>query len=756
MLKKSWLCGKRCQDRFEGKNIVAKKEKRSRKNKKESLSPRKEERITEGTHKKAGLYFIPILVILTITILIPDLLFSRNKVKKDSNLNVLLITIDTLRADRVGYCGYDIETPNLDSLAYEGARFMNAVCQVPLTLPSHASILTGLNPTYHQIKSNGPYYLEEDFTSLAEILKNNNYLTSAFIGAYVLDSEFGLNQGFDFYDDIFITPDYLVKHEPQRLAEDVYNSVDRWFEENHDKRFFVWVHYYDPHYPYTPPPPFDVNYKTRPYEGEIAYTDIYVGNLIDLLKEKEIYDKTLIIAVGDHGEDLFDHEEPTHGIFLYDTTLKVPLIIHCPEIIPKGVKVNSQVRAIDIFPTILDLLKINIPEYCQGVSLVPLMEGRRVKELNESYAETYYPLISYGWSELKSIRTNKWKYIKAPKPELYDLENDPEEKSNLFQKNSRVVSKLGNRFERFEKKISSGRKPSTRELSQEDREKLRALGYVGGTLPADISQKKRPDPKDKIPILERIRRGKLAVEAGELEEGKRILKEILKQDPENSMIHHSLGEIYQKNGEWDKAIEEFKEIIKINPAEIDSYHMLAKSYYGNGMIEESIKASEAALNLHPKHLKSLLFLVSVYKSLKNIKKSLGYLERAVKVDSANLDLRLEYAQTLTFSKEFGKAIKEYEYLVTKMPDNPMLYNNLGIIHYAQRDFEKSIDYLLKEMELHSNPNSYFILGLASGELQRYAEAVKYLEKYLISVPAEDISLREKAEQALSFFKTKIR
>jgi len=337
---------------------------------------------------------------------------------------------------------------------------------------------------------------------------------------------------------------------------------------------------------------------------------------------------------------------------------------------------------------------------------------------------------------LKSIRTNKWKYVKAPRPELYDLENDPEEKNNLFQKNSRVVSKLRNRFERFEKKISSGRKPSTRELSQEDREKLRALGYVGGTLPADISQKKRPDPKDKIPILERIRQGKLAVEVGELEEGKKILKEILKQDPENSMIHHALGEIYQKNGEWDKAIEEFKEIVKINPAEIDSYHMLAKSYYGNGMIEESIKASEAALNLHPKHLKSLLFLVSVYKSLKNIKKSLGYLERAVKVDSANLDLRLEYAQTLTFSKEFGKAIKEYEYLVTKMPDNPMLYNNLGIIHYAQGDFEKSIDYLLKEMELHSNPNSYFILGLASGELQKYAEAVKYLEKYLISVPAE--------------------
>ncbi|UCC39772.1 MAG: sulfatase-like hydrolase/transferase [Candidatus Aminicenantes bacterium] len=705
------------------------------------------------SQKKSILFLIPFLIILGNTLLFSSFFTPDDKVKKNPDLNVLLITIDTIRADRVGYSGYDIETPNLDLLAYEGARFMNAVCQVPLTLPSHASIFTGTNPNYHQLKGNGPYYLGENFTTLAEIMKAKGFSTSAFVGSYILDSEYGLNQGFDFYDDDFVTPDYSVK---ERLAEDVYNSAAEWLEKNHEKKFFVWVHYFDPHDPYTPPPPFDINYKSRPYEGEIAYTDIYVGKLINLLKEREIYNKTLVIIVGDHGEDLFDHMEPTHGIFLYDTALKVPLIFHSPGAIPGGKKIDNQVRTIDIFPTILDILKIDIPEYCQGASLIPLMRDKKIKAIEESYAETYYPSISYGWSALKSIRTNKWKYIQAPKSELYNLENDPEEKNNLFKENKKIAVGLRDRLKKLEKRISSGLKPSIRELTPEDQEKLRALGYVSGRLPSDIKEKERPDPKDKILLLEHISKGKQALKGGRLDEGEKILIEIMKQDPENAMIHHSLGEIYQKKGEWDKAIKEFQEIIKINPADIDTYYMLAKSYYGKGMIEEAIKTSEAALNMNPKHLKSLLFLASLYKSLNEIDQSLNYLEKAVNVVPSKLEMRLEYAQKLTFAKKHEKAIKEYEYILNKMPDNPMPYNNLGIIYYYKKDFEKAIRYLSKELELHSNPSSYFLLGLASGELQRYVEAVKYLEKYLTSAPAKDISLRKKAEQALAFFKSKIK
>jgi arylsulfatase A-like enzyme/Tfp pilus assembly protein PilF len=724
--------------------------------KKDNYSNDKEKNVTRKKYKKSKRSLIHLLVVLGIIFLFPASLVPFNKVKKSPGLNVLLVTIDTLRADRVGYCGYDIETPNLDSLAYGGTRFMNALCQVPLTLPSHVSIFTGTYPPYHQIKSNGPYYLADDFTTLTEVLKAHDYLTSAFVAAYVLDSEFGLGQGFDFYDDEFTTPDYLVKHEPQRLAEEVYNSVGKWLEENHEKKFFTWVHYYDPHFPYTPPSPFAEKYKTRPYEGEIAYTDIYVGKLISLLKEKEIYDQTLIVIVGDHGEDLFDHLEPTHGIFLYDTTLKVPLIFHSPQIIPGGRQINEQVRTIDIFPSILDILKINIPKYCQGVSLIPLMEGKKTKGTEESYAETYYPLLSYGWSELKSIRTSELKYIQAPEPELYDLKNDPGETKNLFGSKSKIASRLSRKLKNLEKEMASDRKPSIRELSEEEQEKLRSLGYVAGTLPADAGKKERPDPKSKISIFEGISRGKLAIIEGKEDEGEKLLKEMLKKDPENPVIYQTLGKMYQRREEWDKAIDEFKEIININPDDVDSYYELAKSYYGKGMVEEAIITSTAALDLHPTHLKSLLFLAGLYKSLQQMEESLQYLGSAVNVVPNKLEIRLEYAQSLTFNKKFDKAIQEYEYLLDKMPDNPMIYNNLGIIYYYKNDFAKAVECLSKEVELHSNPSSYLILGLSYGKLERYSEAVNYLEKYLAQSPAGDSSLRKRAEQALSFYKSKIK
>jgi arylsulfatase A-like enzyme len=433
--------------------------------------------------KVRKLISFPILILISLgySTIFSNIAVPKVKIKKTSDLNVLLITIDTIRADRVGYSGAEIETPNLDSLAYGGARFMNAVCQVPLTLPSHASILTGTNPTYHQIKGNGPFYLDEEFTMLPEILKERDYLTAAFVGSYVLDSEFGMSQGFEFYDDDFLTPDFFVK---ERKAEDVFNSVAEWLGKNYGEKHFIWVHYFDPHDPYKPPPPFDTKYKTRPYEGEIVYTDVYVGKLIDLLKTKGIYDNTIVIIVGDHGEDLFDHREPTHGIFLYDSTIKVPLIFHGPGIIPKGLSIEKQVRTIDIFPTVLDILKIDIPTFCQGESLVPVLEGKKVKQLEESYSETYYPLTSYGWSELKSIRTDKWKYIHAPEQELYDLVNDPKEKRNVIEENKKVARNLTKKLENMEKRTSSGAKSKTRELTQQDEEKLRALGYVGGTLPS--------------------------------------------------------------------------------------------------------------------------------------------------------------------------------------------------------------------------------------------------------------------------------
>jgi tetratricopeptide (TPR) repeat protein len=243
---------------------------------------------------------------------------------------------------------------------------------------------------------------------------------------------------------------------------------------------------------------------------------------------------------------------------------------------------------------------------------------------------------------------------------------------------------------------------------------------------------------------------------GRLDEAEKILIEAAQQDPENPMIHHSLGEIYQKREDWDKAIGEYTGILKIRPDRIDTYFLLAKAYLRKGMIEEAIKVSEAALSLHPKHLKSLLFLASVYKSQNQMEKVLDYIGKAVNAVPSKNEIRIEYAQLLTRAKKYDEAIGEYEFLLKKMPENPLIYNNLGIIYYSRNEFERTIQYLSREVELHASPNSYFLLGLAAGELQRYDEAIRHMEKYLSLDPAADISLRQKAEQALQFFKSKIK
>jgi len=706
--------------------------------------------------KRIFLYIIPLfLLIFLFSAYFVLKNKSHNKVRKDNRLNLLLITIDTIRADRVGYAGYEIETPSLDSLAREGVSFMNAVCQVPITLPSHASIFTGTSPLFHQIRNNEDFFLEEDFTTLTEILKNNGYITAAFIGAFVLSFQFGLNQGFDVYDDDYETPEELKPHGPQRLAEDVYRSTASWIEANHNQKFFLWVHFFDPHYPYTPPPPFDVKYKSRSYDGEIAYTDVYVGKLVQMLKEKHIAEKTLIVVVGDHGEDLFQHSEPTHGIFLYDTTLKIPLLFNCPQVIPEGVRIETQVRSVDIFPTVLDILQIDIPSFCQGTSLVPVIEGKKLKEIEKSYAETYYPLLAHGWSAQESIRTDKWKYVLSPRPELYDLEKDFGETKNLVEERPEIVSELKRELEGLKEKNSSSRALPVKELSPEGKERLRALGYVGGVVSPDAEREGRPDPKDKIDTLKKLYAAITAIKQRELEKGEKILKGIEREDPENPQVYKSLGEIYQKRKNWLKAKDEYIKAIKLNPRDVESHFQLSQMYYSAGMLEEAIREARVTLDLRPNSLMTLMFLSFCFKSKGNIKESIVYLEKYLHLDPSNTKVRLEYADALVLTEEYKRAIEEYQHLMAIMPPNPQIYNKLGSVYFYLDDYPKAIEYLEKEVSLMANANSYFLLGAAYGKLEKYPEAVNNLKNYLIHAPPED-SRRQRAEGALRYYQSQIK
>ncbi len=678
---------------------------------------------------------------------------QKKNIPGTEGLNVLLITIDTIRADRLGYSGYNIETPHLDALAFGGARFLNAVCQVPLTLPSHASILTGTNPPFHQIKNNGTYFLDENLTTLAEILKQEGYQTAAFIGAFPLGSQFGLDQGFDLYDDGFKNPDHLKGYEPQRVAAQVFERTAEWFDLNSRDSFFVWVHYYDPHLPYTPPPPFDKTYRS-PYDGEIAYTDVYVGKLVELLKEKDIYGNTLIVVAGDHGEGLGEHREDTHGIFLYDTTLKIPLIFHSPGRIPEEIAVDSQVRTVDIFPTVLDILNISSPKDCQGQSLVPFFEGRNVAL--DSYAESYLPLLVCGWSELKSIRTNKWKFIKAPNPELYDMEKDPTEDKNLAAQEKEVAMRMLLELEQLEKCLSSpAERTPVRQMTPEEQEKLAALGYIGGNVSQKNRKESRIDPKDKIQIFEDALRAELLLSRGEAEKAREILKKLSDTEPGNPLIHYFFGKAYQNLGKWEQAILEFQKVLAINPDDVYSHFALATSFYRVGKSEEALREAKNVLSYLEEHFETLMLLARIFGERGNLQESTVYLERALLLKPDNFELRFLLANSLMMAKEYDRAIEAYKSLLDTKPDDPRVYYGLGMVSYFRSDFEEAIKYFLKEIELHTNPRATFFLGISYGKLNKYSEAVFYLEKYLESIPPEDTTQREKTEATIRFFKSKL-
>ncbi|HEY3233156.1 MAG TPA: sulfatase, partial [Polyangiaceae bacterium] len=368
---------------------------------------------------------------------LPPALRSRNGAAP-----LILITVDTLRADRLECYGYtQIKTPHINRLATDGSLFSNAFAHVPLTLPSHWSILTGTYPTFHGVRHNAYAEPRRDTPSLAEALKSGGYASAAFVGSFVLDRRFGLARGFDYYFDNFSASRHegVSPADVERRGDEVVKAFAGWLAHQTHSRFFAWIHLFDPHAPYDPPEPFRSLYSGPPYDGEVAFIDRLVGEIVSLLQSK--YPNATIIFTADHGEALGEHGEETHGLFLYDASLHVPLIVKTGGT-RKGSVIDSQVRSIDIAPTLLALAGLQRPGSMQGTNLVPLLRGGRSKAPSSSYSETYYPTYGFGWSELRSVRTEQFKYIDAPRPELYDLASDPKESRNLVASNGAAAARM--------------------------------------------------------------------------------------------------------------------------------------------------------------------------------------------------------------------------------------------------------------------------------------------------------------------------
>lgn len=519
--------------------------------------------------------------------------------------NLVLVTIDTLRPDRLGCYGYrDIATPHLDRLAASGTLFENAVTDTPLTAPSHAGMFTGVYPTVHKVRDTGGFVLNAPNPTLAEILERQGWQTAAFVGASVLKKGFGFDRGFAVYDDRMPAPRPGADADiAERRAGEVVDRALAWLGQQKQQPWFLWVHVFDPHSPYDPPAPFKEQYRGRPYDGEVAYTDRELGRLFDALDAN-----TLKVVLSDHGESLSEHGEHSHGVFLYDATVRVASIFSGPGV-PKGARVKQQARTIDVLPTVLELMGGKSPEGVQGASLVPAMAGKEDPG-TWAYAETLYPKINMGWAELRGIRTNRWKYIRAPKPELYDLAADPAESNNIIASHPAEAQDFEKRLQTL---AAADEKVQTSMVDRRTLDQLKSLGYLGGSSHGEYTlDGKGIDPKDRTAVLDLLYRA-MSPDAGAKPSGRvPALREALAQDPGNPTVYYYLGDEYGRAGRHGEALALYRQALHHGVRNAWLYSRLGRLYVREGKRDEAILAYERAAQLNPSDCESISDLGMVY------------------------------------------------------------------------------------------------------------------------------------------------
>jgi len=528
-----------------------------------------------------------------------------------TKLNLVVITLDTTRADRMGaYGNSEIETPAFDRIAREGVIFDQAVSVAPLTLPAHSSMFTGKFPPEHGVRDNGGFFLGPEQVTLAEVLKSHGYRTGAFVAAYVLDSKWGINQGFDtYYDNFDLSESRTVSLASiQRPANEVVDQALPWIDGAKGQPFFAWIHLYDAHSPYRPPEPFASRYEHRPYNGEVAFTDSQVARVIARLESLGLYDRSVIMILGDHGESLGDHGEAAHGFFIYNSVTHVPFAIRTPFANTHGRRVADPVRSVDVMPTALDLLGIAPPGGISGVTLAPLLSGAKRELGLDAYSEAMYPLHHYGWSDLRALRSGRYKVIDAPRPELYDEERDPRESANLYESRRQLADTMIGRLRSLEAQFDKvhAAQPAA-EVDPEARQRLAALGYVGSFVAtASDSRSGRADPKDKIGLFNKL--GEATDLAKDTGPGGKppfdriiaLLNDILRQDPEVIDAWFMMGTQHLTNGQPEKAIPYFQKTLQLKPDYDLAVFNMAQAYRRMGNDDAALAGFEHYLTLDPK------------------------------------------------------------------------------------------------------------------------------------------------------------
>ena len=628
-------------------------------------------------------------------------------------LNLLVITLDTTRADRIGAYGYQgVETPTIDRLAREGVLFEHTMATAPLTCPAHCSIFTSKFPPDHGVRDNGGFFLSPKQLTLATLLKRRGFQTGAVVAAFVLDSKWGVNQGFDTYVDDF---DLAETHgggmgEIRRPGNEVVDRALPWLEKVKDQRFFAWLHFYDPHAPYEPPEPFKTRYAEHPYLGAIAFMDSQIARVIDFLERKTLLEKTVIAVVGDHGESLGQHGEHTHSFFVYESTTRVPFIIRAPFERVRGRRVADPVRSVDLMPTVLDLMSIPAPAGIRGVSLAPLMTGVRSTMDLEGYAEALYPLHHFGWSETRAWRVGRYKAIDAPRPEFYDLARDPHETTNLYADRRTVADGMIARLREIERdapRDDSVSKPAP-EVDPEARARLAALGYVGSFV-ATLSGPKseRADPKDKIDLFN------LMSDARDIAHDDRksdaaaekavgLYKRVLAADPNVTDAWFNLGNLHARLGRYPEAIEYFKHALALKPDYDLPVINMANAYRQMGNDEAALAGYEHYLTIDPTNAHVHYQIGEIYLDRGDETRAAQSFRKALEIDPREASA-LNAIGVLTFKRgDLAAAERDVRAALAIKKDVRLAHYNLALFAEERNDLQAAEAEYKKELDAFPN------------------------------------------------------
>jgi arylsulfatase A-like enzyme/Tfp pilus assembly protein PilF len=551
--------------------------------------------------------------------------------------DVIVVTLDTTRADALScYGAKTVRTPTLDGFAADGVLFEKCYTQAPLTLPSHTTLMTGTLPLYHGVRDNGAYIVPQKLVTMAELLKDMGYETGAFVGAWVLDSKWGLGQGFDTYFDDFDLRKFanVSFDDVRRPANEVLDAALPWLEAHKNRPFFAWIHLYDAHSPYSPPPPFDAEYAGRPYLGAVAFMDSQLGRLRDFLDRNGLLRDSIVVIAGDHGESLGEHGEATHGFFLYQATLHVPLIIDTPSAGGRGKVSAEPVGLVDVLPTVCALAGLAWPAEVQGQSLRPLLEGRKRGEASLVYSETDYPLLHYGWSGLKSVQDGRHKLILAPAPELYDLDADPAEAKNLVYLEKNVFQDLKSRAgSLIEAAGRNAFETDPSKIDAETRERLAALGYVGSFMDPARRRGKLADPKDKIGVYNGLARARDLQSGGRPDEAIRVVREVLSTDPDaGAAAYDILGASYLARNDFAQAAENVRRALALDPQIPNGHYRLGWLAEKEGRLAEAEAEYLKELEISPGHFKALYNLSRVYDRTGRLERERETLEKCLQAD----------------------------------------------------------------------------------------------------------------------------